>query len=111
MKNFLGLLLVLLLQSCFSYKTVEYNNIEASKKQKFEIKKLDRTKIKGRIVSINENEITLEKKGKLKTVVKEEISEVKLKKFSIIKTAVGSFGSYMAAIGVVGVVALVLFPF
>ena len=109
MKNFLVLLLVLLLQSCYSYKTVEYNNIEASKKQKFEIKKLDRTKIKGRVVSINEKEITLEKKGKLKTVVKEEISEVQLKKFSIIKTAVGSFGSYMAAVGILGIVALGLF--
>ena len=98
-----------MLQSCYSYKTVEYNNIEASKKQKFEIKKLDRTKIKGRVVSINEKEITLEKKGKLKTVVKEEISEVQLKKFSIIKTAVGSFGSYMAAVGILGIVALGLF--
>ena len=38
----------ILFQSCFSYKTVEYNNIETEKKQTLRIKKDDRTKIKGK---------------------------------------------------------------
>ena len=36
----------ILFQSCFSYKAVEYNNIDTEKKQTLRIQKDDRTKIK-----------------------------------------------------------------
>ena len=37
--------LSILFQSCFSYKTVEYDNINSEKKQTLRIEKEDRTKI------------------------------------------------------------------
>ena len=95
MKKLIFLFLFLILfQSCFSYKTVDYNNIASEKNQKFEVAKIDRTKVKGRIVSIDENIIILENNGKSQTISKDEISDVKVKKFSIIKTASGVLGTY-----------------
>ena len=47
------LLFSFLFQSCFSYRTLNYNNIAIEKKQKFEIEKLDSSKLTGRLVSKN----------------------------------------------------------
>ncbi|MDB4168364.1 hypothetical protein N9601_07925, partial [Polaribacter sp.] len=61
MKNFsllLLLLLSILFQSCFSYKSIDYNNISIEKKQKVEINKLDRTSVQGQLISKNEIGIT-----------------------------------------------------
>ena len=86
-KLFFLLLFMILFQSCFSYTTVNYNNIEIEKKQKFEIEKIDRTKIKGRIVSKDERKIILENKGSTQTATKEEIYEVNVRRFSILKSS------------------------
>jgi len=54
MKNFSSLLLILILfQSCFSYKTVDFNTIPIEKKQKVEVKGVGGTYIKGTLVSKN----------------------------------------------------------
>ena len=45
----------ILFQSCFSYKIVEYNNIDIEKKQTLRIQKDDKTKIKGKLVSKDDN--------------------------------------------------------
>ena len=76
----------ILLQSCFSYKSIDYNNIEIEKKQKFKVLKIYKTNIKGRLVSENENTIVLENKGGLQTISKGEIYDVKVRKFSFLKT-------------------------
>ena len=60
MKNLILLLLFsILFQSCFSYRTVDYNNIASKKKQNFEVEKLDSSKLTGRLVSKNEKIIVL----------------------------------------------------
>ena len=94
----------ILFQSCFSYRTVDYNNIASEKKQKFEVEKLDKTRVKGRIVSIDENIIILENKGKSQTISKDEISEMKVRKFSIIKTADGVLGTYVTVVIILPVI-------
>ena len=81
------LLLSILFQSCFSYKAVEVNSIESEKNQKFKVAKLDRTNIKGRLVSINEKTMILENNGESQTILKDEINYVKVRKFSILKSA------------------------
>jgi uncharacterized protein YcfL len=87
MKKLLLLFLFsILLQSCSSYKSIDYNNIENEKKQNFEVSKLDREKIKGRLVSKNEKIIILETKVGLQTIPTEEIYDVKVKKFSFLKS-------------------------
>tara|TARA_B100001093_G_scaffold456523_1_gene467539 strand:- start:1678 stop:2016 length:339 start_codon:yes stop_codon:yes gene_type:complete len=100
--------LSILFQSCFSYKTVEYDNINSEKKQTFRIEKDDRTKIKGKLVSKDDKKIIVKKSGKTQTVLQENIEEIRVKKFSIIRTAAGAAGTYAAALVIGAVVFLAL---
>jgi hypothetical protein len=97
-----------LFQSCFSYKSVNFNDIKNEKKQKFEVSKLDKTNIKGRLVSIDENEMILENRNGNQTINENEIYDVKVRKFSILKLATGIVGTYGAFV-VIGVLALASF--
>ena len=98
MKNFIFLLsFSILFQSCFSYKTVDYNNIAIEKKQKFEVSGVEGTNIKGRLVSKNDQLIILENNGQLQEMPVSEIYEVKVRKFSILKST-GLLGATYAAI-------------
>ena len=109
MKKLLLLLLFsFLFQSCFSYKSVNFNDIKNEKKQKFEVSKLDKTNIKGRLVSIDENVMILENRNGNQTINENEIYNVKVRKFSILKLATGIVGTYGAFV-VIGVLALASF--
>ena len=107
-KLILLLLFSFLFQSCFSYKSVNFNDIKNEKKQKFEVLKLDKTNIKGRLVSIDENLMILENRNGNQTVNENEIYDIKVRKFSILKLATGIVGTYGAFI-VIGVLALASF--
>jgi hypothetical protein len=88
MKNFSSLLLFLILfQSCFSYKTVDLNSIPIEKKQKVEVKGVGGTYIKGTLVSKNEQILTLNNNSQLQKIPVSEIYEVKVRKFSILKSS------------------------
>ena len=110
MKKIIFLLLIsILFQSCSSYKSVDFNNIVVEKKRKFEIEKVDSSKLTGRLVSKNENSIVLENKRGIQTIQKSEIQELKVKKFSILKTATGAVSTYffiligaLAVLGLLG---------
>jgi len=104
-KLFLLFLISFLFQSCFSYKSVKFNDIKNEKKQKFEVSKLDKTNIKGRLVSIDENVMILENRNGNQTINENEIYDVKVRKFSIIKLATGIVGTY-GALFVIGILAL-----
>jgi hypothetical protein len=109
MKKLLLLLLFsFLFQSCFSYKSVNFNDIKNEKKQKFEVSKLDKTNIKGRLVSIDENVMILQNRNGNLTINENEIYDVKVRKFSILKLTSGIVGTYGAFI-VIGVLALASF--
>ena len=107
-KLLLLLLFTFLFQSCFSYKSVNFNDIKNEKKQKFEVSKLDKTNIKGRLVFIDENAMILENRNGNQTVNENEIYDIKVRKFSILKLATGIVGTYGAFI-VIGVLALASF--
>ena len=88
MKNFSSLLLFLILfQSCFSYKTVDLNSIPIEKKQKVEVKGVGGTYIKGTLVSKNEQILTLNNNSQLQKIPVSEIYEVKVRKFSLLKSS------------------------
>ena len=107
-KLILLLLFSFLFQSCFSYKSVNFNDIKNEKKQKYEVLKLDKTNIKGRLVSIDENVMILENRNGNQTINENEIYDVKVRKFSILKLATGIVGTYGAFV-VIGVLALLSF--
>ena len=92
----------ILFQSCFSYKSVDLNSIsisiESKKKQNFKVEKLDRTKIKGQLVSVNEKTMFLENNKGLQTILKDEVYDIKVGEFSILKTGLviaGVFVTYL----------------
>ena len=88
MKNlFILLTFLILFQSCFSYKSVNYDTISSDdKKQKIQVEMLDRTKFNGQLVSKDDKTMTLENNGSTQTILKKDIYEVKVVKFSILKT-------------------------
>ena len=104
-KLILLLLFSFFFQSCFSYKSVNFDDIINEKKQKFEVLKLDKTNIKGRLVSIDENVMILENRNGYETINENEIYDVKVRKFSILKSATGIVGTYGALV-LIGIVAL-----
>ena len=112
MKNIIFLIFFsFLFQSCFSYKSLDFNSIKSEKHQKFEVAKFDRTNVKGRLVSIDENRMILENKGKNQTILKDEIYDVKVRKFSILKTISGLGSSYIfIGIGALALLSLSGFP-
>ena len=88
MKNFSYLLsFFILFQSCFSYKTVDFNSIPIEKKQKVEVKGVGGTNIKGTLVSKNEQILTVDTNGQLQKISVSEIYEVKVRKFSLLKSS------------------------
>tara|TARA_B110000003_G_scaffold221913_1_gene222018 strand:- start:537 stop:872 length:336 start_codon:yes stop_codon:yes gene_type:complete len=86
-KIILILSISLSLQSCFSYKSADYNSIAADTNQKVEVEMLDRTIVKGQLISKDEKSIIVENNGNKQTILKDEIFEVKVVKFSVLKTA------------------------
>jgi hypothetical protein len=82
-KLFFLLSISMLFQSCFSYKSIDYNNIAIEKKQMFEVKGVGGTYIEGRLVSKNEKTMILENNGRLQPIPVEEIYEVKVREFSV----------------------------
>ena len=86
-KSSLLLSFLILFQSCFSYKSVDYNRIPIEKKQKVEVKGVEGTYIKGTFVSKNEQILTLDNNGQLQKIPVSKINEVKVRKFSILKSS------------------------
>jgi hypothetical protein len=87
MKKLLYLLAFsILFQSCYSYKSIDYNKIETEKNQKFEVLMLNKTSVKGRLVSKNEKTMTLQTKEGEGIIPVEEIYNVKVRNFSFLKT-------------------------
>ena len=96
MKKLILLLFIpLVFQACFSYKTVNYSQISNDKKQKIIIETIYKENIKGKLISIDEKQITLKKSGELKSVSKEEIQNVSVRKFSIYKTSEVVIGQFV----------------
>ena len=95
-KQILLLLFIpLVFQGCFSYETVKYSQISNDKKQKIIIETVYEENIKGKLIYIDEKQITLKKSGELKSVSKEEIRNVSVRKFSIYKTSDVVIGQFV----------------
>ena len=88
MKKLIFLLSIsVLFQSCFSYKSVNYNEIAIGKKPKVEVKGVGGKNIKGRLVSKNEQTLILESNGALQKIPVSEIYEVSVRKFSFLQSS------------------------
>ena len=81
--------------------------MQSKKKQKFEVKGVKGKYIKGRLVSKNEQTMTLETKVGQQTIAVEEIYDVKVRKFSFLKSAGVIVGSYVT-VAIVALASVVL---
>ena len=107
MKKIIFLLSIsILFQSCFSYKSVNYNDIAIEKKPKVEVKGVGGTNTKGRLVSRNEQTLILEINGALQKIPVSEIYEVNIRKFSFLKSSGVILGTLLvvACVAVIGLV-------
>ena len=107
MKKIIFLLSIsILFQSCFSYKSVNYNDIAIEKKPKVEVKGVGGTNSKGRLVSRNEQALILEINGALQKIPVSEIYEVNIRKFSFLKSSGAILGTLLvvACVAVIGLV-------
>ncbi|EAR13744.1 hypothetical protein PI23P_04582 [Polaribacter irgensii 23-P] len=87
MKKLLFLLsFSILFQSCYSYKSIDYSTIEIDKKLQLEVLRLNKTSMKGRLVSKNEKTIILQTKNGQGTIPMEEVYNIKVREFSLLKT-------------------------
>ena len=70
-----------------------------NKKQKIQVEMLDRTKFNGQLVSKDDKTMTLENNGSTQTILVKDIYEIKVVKFSILKTFgnVAKGGAWVAA--------------
>ena len=110
MKKLLFLLsFSLLFQSCYSYKSIDYNNIETEKKQKYEVLMLNKTSVKGRLVSKNEKTMILQTKDGQGTIPVEQIYDVKVRNFSFLKSAGLIVGVPIVAYIGLAIVAIIVF--
>ena len=109
-KLFILLSFLILFQSCFSYKSVNYDTIsDDNKKQKIQVEMLDRTKFSGQLVSKDDKTMTLETNVTTQTILKKDIYEVNFVKISVLKTLgnVAKGGAWIAAAaGIFVVIAL-----
>ena len=101
------LLFSILFQSCYSYKSIDYSNIEIDKKQKLEVLMLNKTSMKGQLVSKNEKTMILESKDGQGAIPVEQIYAVKVRKFSFLKSAGLTVGTFVGAL-LIGLGVLVL---
>ena len=88
----------ILFQSYFSYKSIDYNNTKIDKKQKLEVLILNKTSMKGQLVSKNEKTMILETKDGQGAIPVEQIYAVKVRKFSFLKSAGLTFGTFVGAL-------------
>lgn len=78
-------LLTILLQSCYSYKSIDLKNNNLSQNKEYKINR-DGTFFRAKIIDSNDSIIKLKVDGVEKQISKSEIKEIKEKKFSALKT-------------------------
>jgi len=92
----------LLLNSCFTYKKVDLNEVGFNEKDIFKITKVDKNVKKGRLHSLNDSLIVLQRKaGELHIISMTDIQEIQKRKFSLGKTIALPVGITAAFVAVV----------
>lgn len=100
--NAILLSILILFQSCYSYKKVDLQNLKIDTSKKYVIKTSKGQLDKGKIVKITNNTITLQKGKNLVVIPKNYIKEIKVQKHSNSNTE-----NILGAIGLV--VVLIIF--
>ena len=102
------LLILLLLQSCFTYKRLEPNQKNLLVGDRYKLNHLEYGKFKkGKVISVNDSILTYKiSNGRINHLSIDGIQEIKKGKFSLVKTIIlplsitaGSFGLLLLSVG------------
>ncbi|RTY94994.1 hypothetical protein [Flavobacterium sp. GT3R68] len=102
------LILSLLLHSCYSYKTIDPGKTPLTEGKKYKIKIDDKFQ-KANLVSLNDSTANFKAGKKNIQIAEKDIKEIKIRKFSVLKTASLVTGS--AVLGVIIGIGLALQDF
>lgn len=93
MKKTIYLLSILVLfQSCYSYKTFDFKEYETINPKKIKIELNDSRKFKGKVTEIKNDKIFIETKDEFIEMPISNIKKIKQRKFSLWKTSIVSAG-------------------
>lgn len=107
MKNTVYILsLLILCQSCYTYKNFEIKDYNAIQPKKVKIELKNSITYTGKIVRHENNNITLENRIKTRIISTEEVEKIRGRKFSLVKTILLS--STISILGVVGLVYIII---
>ena len=81
------LTILILFQSCYSYKKVDIQNIKIDASKKYTIETKNGDKFKGKLVKITNENLIIKKRKHLFFISKTTIIKIKKKKFSYWKTS------------------------
>lgn len=90
-KIILFLAIGILFQSCYSYKAIENNPSELIIGKHYKVKQ-DKKSIKLKITSKTDSTIVFRSNSKEQVISNDEITNIKKRKFSVVKTAFSSIG-------------------
>lgn len=89
MKNTIFILsLLILFQSCYSYKTFDLNDSENLVQEKVKIELKDSRKFKGLITEFKENKLFVENNSEIIVIPVNQVKEIKNRKYSWWKTTI-----------------------
>ena len=106
MKNIIYLLSILLLfQSCYSYKAFDLKEYETVKPKKVKIELKDARKLKGKVTEIRKDIIAIKNYREIVEIPISQIEKIEKRKFSYLKTSltvISALGlSFIIAISIV----------
>ena len=94
MKKVIYLLSMLLLfQSCYSYKTFDFKDYKKVKPKKVKIELKDSRKLKGKILDYNNNSIVLKTRKEILKISNSSIFKIKGRNFSYLRTGGAILGA------------------
>ncbi len=101
-KIILFLVFPIVLQSCFSYRTIDANKDKFKEGKSYQIILSNKSE-KGTLLAQNDSVLNFKIKNNEKQVNKNQITEIKVKKFSVLKT-IGLFTGIIVVGTTIGVV-------
>lgn len=87
MKRIFLLSLLILIQSCYSYKTSTSDDYIDLIDKKVKIETKQNKILKGKLTRVENNQLSIERHKKIKIIPISNLSEIKERKFSILKTS------------------------
>lgn len=86
---------LVLFQSCYSYKTFDIKGYEVIKNKKIKVELNDKRKIKGKITEFKNDKIVVENSKEIIEIPVSKIQKIKKREYSYVKTDIAKIGIHI----------------